>query len=269
MGFIVRAPAAPLSQLVDKIWDWDMPPQAHRFDRMLPSACGQLVINLVEDESRIYDAALRCRRFAGAAFDGPANRSFVIDTAEQVAVVGVVFRAGAAAPFFRERMDLLANDHVDLDDLVDSTARGLRARLLEAGGPHARLRIVETWLQEQAGVARPHPAVAHALRMLDGAPQVQRIGAVAAHCRLSPRRFGQLFREQVGMSPKRYARLQRFRRLVAQVHHDRAVDWAGVAADGGFHDQPHLVHEFRAFAGLTPTAWLASCGQHASHVPIG
>ena len=71
------------------------------------------------------------------------------------------------------------------------------------------------------------------------------------------------------MSPKRYARLQRFRRLVAQVHHDRAVDWAGIAVDGGFHDQPHLVHEFRAFAGLTPTAWLASCGQHASHVPIG
>src|SRR3546814_9710790 len=44
MGFIVRAPAAPLSQLVDTIWDWDMPRQAHRFDRMLPSACGQLVI---------------------------------------------------------------------------------------------------------------------------------------------------------------------------------------------------------------------------------
>src|SRR3546814_65368 len=48
----------------------------------------------------------------------------------------------------------------------------------------------------------------------------------------------------------------------------RSVDWAGVAVDGGFHDQPHLVHEFRAFAGLTPTAWLASRGQHASHVPI-
>src|SRR3546814_10021188 len=81
MGSIVRAPAAPLSQLVDTIWDWDMPRQVHRFDRMLPSACGQLVINLVEDESRVYDAALRCRRFAGAAFDGPANRSFVLDTA--------------------------------------------------------------------------------------------------------------------------------------------------------------------------------------------
>src|SRR3546814_17593128 len=59
MGFIVRAPAAPLSQLVDTIWDWDMPRQAHRFDRMLPSACGPLVINLVEDESRVYRSEKR------------------------------------------------------------------------------------------------------------------------------------------------------------------------------------------------------------------
>src|SRR3546814_14995087 len=102
--------------------------------------------------------------------------------------------------------------------------------------------------------------------MLDGAPQVQRIGAVAALCRLSPRSLGQLFREQVGMSPKRYARLQRFRRLVAQVHHDRTVDWAGVAVDGGYHDQPQRVHEFRAFAGLTPTAWSPSHCPPASQV---
>src|SRR3546814_6445102 len=59
MGFIVRAPAAPLSQLVDTLWDWDMPRQAPRFDRLLPSPCGQLVIHLVEDERRVYAAALR------------------------------------------------------------------------------------------------------------------------------------------------------------------------------------------------------------------
>src|SRR3546814_14971283 len=81
MGSIVRAPAAPLSQLVDTIWDWDMPRQAHRFDRMLPYACGQLVLNLVEHERRVYDAALRCRRFAGAACAWPATRTLFLHPA--------------------------------------------------------------------------------------------------------------------------------------------------------------------------------------------
>lgn len=268
MGFATLTPAAPLSPLVETIWDWDTPRAAYRLERILPSAGGQLVINLAQDETRVYDDALACRRFAGAAFDAPSHRSFIIDSDEQVAVVGIVFRPGGAAPLFRERMDLLANGHADLDALAGGDARTLRLRLLEAAGATARLRIVHDWLLRQAAAAAPHPAVTHALRLFDVAPQVQRIDAIAAHCRLSPRRFGELFREQVGMSPKRYARLQRFRSLVAQVHRERDVDWAGVAADCGFHDQPHLVHEFRAFSGLTPTAWQARRGPHPGHVPL-
>lgn len=268
MGFTTLAPAAPLSRLVEMIWDWDMPPQPYRLERILPSADSQLVINLAEEETRVYDDALRCRRFAAAAFDGPSHRSFVIDTAEQVRVVGVVFRAGSAAPFFRERMDLLANDHVDLDALAGGMARTLRMRLLEAADAGARLRIVHGWLLTHAGAASPHPVVAHALRAFDAAPDVHRIGAIAAHCRLSSRRLGELFREQVGMSPKRYARLQRFRRVIAQAHGQPRVDWAGIAADCGFHDQPHLVHEFRAFSAMTPGAYLARSGQWSAHVPL-
>lgn len=268
MGFVVIGPAPPLSQLVETIWDWDMPQQPHRLERMLPSAKPQLVINLAEDETRVYDDALGCQRYAGAAFDAPCHRNFIIDTAEQVAVVGIVFRAGAAAPFFRQRMDVLANEHIDLDALAGSGAHTLRQRLLEAGDATTRLQIVQAWLLRQASSARPHAAIAHALRVFDAAPQVQRIDAIAAHCRLSPRRFSELFREQVGMSPKRYARLQRFHRVIAQVHRRNVVDWAGVAVDCGFHDQPHLAHEFRAFAGMTPGRYLAQQGHWAGHVPL-
>lgn len=268
MGFTTLAPAPPLSRLVEMIWDWDMSPQPYRLERILPSADSQLVINLAEDETRVYDDALRCRRFAAAAFDGPSHRSFVIDAAEQVRVAGVVFRAGSAAPFFRERMDLLANDHVDLDALAGGTARTLRMRLLEAADAGARLRIVHDWLLAHADAASPHPIVVHALRAFDAVPEVARIDVITAHCRLSPRRFGELFREQVGMSPKRYARLQRFRRALFHARSQPRIDWAGIAADCGFHDQPHLVHEFRAFSGMTPSAYLARSGDWSAHVPI-
>ncbi len=101
MGFVVVAPPAPLSDWIESIWDWDMPQQAHRLERMLPSACAQLTINLAEDETRVYDDALNCVRGKGASLDAPSHRSFVIDTAEQVSVCGAVFKPGAAAPLFR------------------------------------------------------------------------------------------------------------------------------------------------------------------------
>lgn len=270
MGLLVVAPAAPLSSLVASIWDCDLPRQAHAYDRLLPSARAQLVINLDEDQTRVYDENLRCTRNAGAALDAPSSRSCLIDTAEQTRVVGIVFQAGAAAPFFRERMDTIANGHVDLDVIATGEAGPLRERLLAARDGVARLRVLERWLLQRidATSARLHPAVAHALRLIDAAPGVQRIDAIAAQCRMSPRRFGELFREQVGLSPKRHARLQRFHAALATAGSGRRVDWAGIAADGGFHDQAHLVHEFRAFSGMTPTAWMARRGEWQRHVAL-
>lgn len=268
MGYAVLAPPAPLSDWIETIWDWDMPPQAHRLERMLPSACAQLTINLAEDETRVYDDALDCVRRSGAALDAPSNRSFVIDTAEQIAVCGVVFKPGAAAALFRQRMDRLANRQVDLADLVPANLRGLRERLLESGDAIGRLAILQRWLSALARDAEPKPEIGRALSLLDAAPEVRRVGAIAADCGCSPRRFGELFRERVGMSPKRYARLQRFHRVVASTQGVGRIDWAGVAADCGFHDQPHLVREFRTFSGFTPTAYLAQRGPWPGHIPL-
>jgi len=66
-----------------------------------------------EDETRVYDDApgSSVRSFLAPRSTRRGTGAFVIDTAEQVRVMGVVFRCGAAAAFFRERMDTIANAH--------------------------------------------------------------------------------------------------------------------------------------------------------------
>ena len=61
MGFLQYLPQSPLDALTAKVWDWDMPPTAHRYERVLPQPGAQLIINLHEDETRVYtdDAARR------------------------------------------------------------------------------------------------------------------------------------------------------------------------------------------------------------------
>ena len=271
MAFATLIPPEPLSQLIESIWDWDAPAPAHRFERMLPVANAGLIINLAEDETRVYDDApgLACTKFSGAALDAPRHRSFVIDTAEQVRVMGVVFRCGAAAAFFHERMDTIANAHVDLDDLVGTRARGLRERLLEARDSPSRLATLRAWLADFAVHAALTPVlVAHATGILKRVPQIERIADACRATGVSQRRFGSVFREHVGMSPKCYARLQRFRAVVDAVQRGTRVEWSRVAADCGFYDQPHLVREFHEFAGMTPSAYCAARGEHANHVPL-
>ena len=95
-----------------------------------------------------------------------------------------------------------------------------------------------------------------------------RIGWLVRETGVSDRRLAKLFRRQVGYGPKQYARLLRFRAVVNQVHGLSQVDWAGVAADGGYCDQAHLAHEFRRFAGVTPGAFLARQGPYPNHLPL-
>ncbi|WP_149194076.1 hypothetical protein [Luteimonas suaedae] len=57
-------PPPPLSALVARIRDCNGARQLHRLERILPSAHAQLIFNPAEDETRVYDDALHCRRNA-------------------------------------------------------------------------------------------------------------------------------------------------------------------------------------------------------------
>jgi AraC-like DNA-binding protein len=66
------------------------------------------------------------------------------------------------------------------------------------------------------------------------------------------------FRTQLGVSPKAYARILRFRSAVAlldEVGHGRTL--ADVAMDCGYYDQSHFTRDFVALAGCTPSVFMA------------
>ncbi len=85
---------------------------------------------------------------------------------------------------------------------------------------------------------------------------------------LSPKQLVRRFGEQVGLAPKRFSRLRRLQRLLADVHQNGATDWAEVAVTHGFFDQAHLINDFRALTGTTPGAYLAAVGSERNHVPL-
>ncbi|WP_199099160.1 helix-turn-helix domain-containing protein [Dyella sp. ASV21] len=270
MGHLVVTPAPPLDALVSRLWDWDMPPPGHHYERVLPVPGAGLIINLHENETRVYsdDLERRCLRAPAAVIGGPCLRSQIIDTAEQVRVMGVVFHPGGAHAFTGEDHTALVARDIGLEDLFGYSAHHLREQLLDTPSAAQRLAVLEQWLQARVYTPQLAPEVRHALGELERLPQVTRIASLVRDTGLSEYRFGRLFRRQVGMGPKRYARLMRFRRVVDAAYRCETVDWSSVAFDGGYGDQAHLIHEFRDFAGMTPTAFMAARGPYPNHVPL-
>ena len=94
------------------------------------------------------------------------------------------------------------------------------------------------------------------------------VAAAADRVGWTPKRLGRAFAVRIGLSPKRFARVRRFQRLVRVASVDPAPDWARLAAEHGYHDQAHLIHEFRAHAARTPGAYRPRSPAEPNHVPV-
>ncbi len=206
----------------------------------------------------------------------------MIDTAEQHTVAGIHFKPGGAFPFLGPPACELHNRLVSLDDLWGPLARQFRERLLEAQrrapflaspskspAAEAIFDVMEqVLLARAAGRFACHPAVAFALREFRAAPRERTIGAVTGQLGLSARRFIQVFSAEVGLNPKLFCRVRRFQRALRHADRGRRIAWAALAADCGYFDQAHLIHDFRAFSGISPSAYAAQRTEHLNHVPL-
>jgi AraC-like DNA-binding protein len=271
MLYLTHVPRPPLSQFVHLLWLYEGYTQPHAKERILPTGEMQIVVNLLEDRTCIYDRENtdRCQTFRGSVLSGAHSEYQVISTAMQASVVGVYFKPGGAFPFLRMPAGELRDATVSLETLWGAAAVDLRNRLLEAPTPQARLEVLErVLLNELARGFQAHGAVGFALRRFMAAPNGTTVADVSDQIGLSPKRFIQIFRDQTGFTPKLFCRIRRFQQALDLMEGCRNVEWARVALDCGYFDHAHFIHDFRAFSGINPTCYLANRTQHRNHVPL-
>jgi transcriptional regulator GlxA family with amidase domain len=132
--------------------------------------------------------------------------------------------------------------------------------MLGARSPTERFRLLEAALLDRLRRARPgHRAVRVAMGTLHSGGNEVRVADLAALVGLSRRRFIQVFETEVGVTPKLYARLQRFHRVKYSIATLGAPSsWAALALDCGYFDQSHMIRDFVEFSGMSPTGYLQS-----------
>src|SRR5262249_13927458 len=207
-------PGPPLDACIDRFWLCTDTP-SHPRERILPSGTVELVINLSDDEIRIYDPCdpARPRRYPGAVVSGPYSNFFLIDPLVHASIIGVHFRPGRAVPVLGVPASGLADAHVDLEALWGRTAAELGGRLCPAAAPAERFGVLEEVLLGRLRHARPrHGAIPVALDALEQADAAVKVRDLARRVGLSQRRFIQLFTAEVGLTPKLYGRVRRFQR---------------------------------------------------------
>ncbi len=248
----IYKPSFPLSRYVEHIWRTANAGLPSSRRRVYPNGAMALVIHLKKPTASYYfdDRVLSVRV---PLLAGPYSMSFHMDPSESTEVIGILFRPGAARAFFPVAAHELHNEDIALSELYPSEADCLLNELCAAPGEDAQFLVVEHYLSRKLNRAGPMPAaVAYAIEQLSGGGGPRSIRQIQLDTGFSHTRFNQLFREQVGLTPKLFGRVRRFHALLGCIEKRLPVNWAGLAADCGYFDQAHLIHDFRVFAGITP-----------------
>lgn len=264
MTVVVRRPGPPLAGLVAAIVYRTGGQSRTSVEKILPGPDTGLWVNLNRDAFRSFSWGGRVRQVPGAMVSGPASRASVIEFEEGHAHVSVTFALGAVSCFLGPSLAVLRDELVPLEDVCGGAGMFLRERLLEAAFPGDALAVMEDFLIGQMiDGACPDPAVVAAAGAL---ARGSRVDAVADRLGLLRRTLRRRFTAQVGLTPKRFGRVQRLQRLVRGLDGQARVDWAAAAARHGYCDQAHLADEFRELVGVTPAGYLRSRVNGPNHL---
>lgn len=258
--FHTYTPAAPLSAYVDFFWLHEDNAQPHALERALPTGKSELWIELGGDGLQITTRqdSQRMSTYRTSTLLGASSRWSIIGAGRQVSRMGVLFKPNGAAAFFAPPASELHDAHVPLDALWgDADASEFRERLLVESTPEARFHQLErALLARLTRLPLSRPVVTFAVGMLLAVPQAQTITEIAHRSGLSHRQLIRVFRQEVGMTPKRFGRVRRFQTVLDYLGHAHHVNWAAIAQACGYADQAHLSREFHQFTGVCPTSYV-------------
>lgn len=200
---------------------------------------------------------------------GPSTTPVLLALSGAIGGLSLTLRPGAALALFGVPAHELAERMEAWDALAPAAQRSLPERLREAPDDAARVSLLLAALQGLAAGPQDDDRLRalHAAAMLRASGAARPVLAAAQALGVGERRLQQIFRAQVGLSPRAYGRLARMHACLRLLRRPAATPWAQLAAEGGFYDQSHLVNEFRALCGLTPQQFLQRSVSHSSKTP--
>lgn len=246
-------PTPPLDRHVENFWvqeDLTPPgPSGWPPTRILPTGKLDLVYFYGDPFVQITPAGeVRLPRLLQT---GQWTRPVLVRATGPSGVLILSFHPWGAHPFLGVPMVEALDQHVGLDQLLPpARAAEILERLDAAASARQRVRTLETFLLGIFEESRHDALVELAVRRVNadgGSIPIQRL---ADDLRLSRRHLARRFQKTVGVSPKSYARINRFQKALGMKR--MGLDWNRIVELCGHSDQAHFIHEIKTFTGFSP-----------------
>ena len=260
MRYQSYSPSPGLRPFVERYCLLEQNEQVAHPDLMPPGGFSGLMLNLGDDyHARTPTGLLSLPR---CGLGGQLTRTMHLSAPARTRVLLIMFRPTGLHRAFGLPMPTVTNRIVDVPDVIDGSFRrdwcALLERLMGMSDAAEPIRLVDAQLWRLFGRRGLSTSwVDGALHYLTHQPTDQTVAQLTGRLRVSQRQLTRRFSEEIGLPPKTFARVMRFRRLFQTVLTRPQRRWHDLIYEGGWYDQAHFIQDLRAFTGQTPSAFFA------------
>jgi AraC-like DNA-binding protein len=258
--YVEFLPDPSLAHLIKCVWNYEASTSERdgRPERIVPDGNPELVVHYGHPFSD-YDETEKKQLQPRVFMMGQMTRPLALDSSHGApGIMGVRFHPAGSRAMVGAAMDEFTDQRLDVADLAPREARTLHDEIASAPGAAARAAVMQRFVRDfvDANARFQDPMVMHWTRQLQSANGRLSIARLADEADMSVRQLERRFRLQVGIPPRQYANVVRFRAVFDMLTGDSKPDWIGLALDAGYFDQSHMIRDFKRFLGCSPTTFV-------------
>lgn len=186
---------------------------------------------------------------------GQIDRAFTVTYQAGFYSLGVMFKPAALSRFLRVNMAEFTNTAFD-GTLLRPDLKILHEKLEACQTSSQRIELLNQYFSRVLTTVSDTRSIAdHALHILQHDCTLS-MEKLADRLHMSQRYIEMNFRKAIGLSPKTYSIILRFKRMEMQLKKMQSVSLLDTDYENEYYDQNHFIKDFKRFTGYTPSRYL-------------
>lgn len=251
----VHKPAPPLNTYIKNIIFYDGHNLGSSFEKVMPDGAVKLFIELDSKERHITlgDDTTSVHTTQNVWVTGIQKQHLSYQLASHQTMLSVEFAPGGFHALSDIPQTEMRNEIVNAYLIFGPSIIQLREEILEEKDTDNIFEKVHTYFKKRVpDRSTGYKVIAHVCNHID-----QPLSSLVRKSGYSHKHLIDLFKKHIGITPKYFQRLARFKNVLNDIHSTRRkIDWTAIALDNNYFDQAHFIKEFKHFTGLSPNAYL-------------
>lgn len=251
----ILKPGFPLSKFVDSFYCYQGE-SAGITQQLIPDGKTDLLLNF---DSSIYilDSYGNKSSITKSIFQGLRKEAYTFEFGKKLNIIGIrFFPFGLSVILGIPEKEISANP-VEANLIIGKKLKEIEDKVFSEPEISKKLNILEKWLLDcllnvyEKKISLPRKL--ESLNLSKGLIKINEVFKDGADYKKAQRTFN----EYIGISPKLYSRMLRFENIHNELRNLKTIDWMSIVTKYNFHDQSHLIKEFKFFTGVTPNEFIS------------